>query len=239
MQARLRRQLLDLATAPYRATGRFNYRWARGKLGRDPVFTALLEQSAFPDGARVLDLGCGRGLLAAWFLAAEQLAAQGDWSAAVVPPKGLRFRGVELVEREANCGNCALQPIHGDRVQLRAGDMLATDICGSDAIAMLDVLHYIDYAEQERMLDRVRAALCRGGLFVTRVGDAGSGMRFALSRIVDLGVAFARQRRIERLCCRPLPAWIGALEARGFSVQTLPMSAGTPFANVMLIARVT
>ena len=74
MQPALKRHLLDHATAPYRATGTLNYRWARGKLGYDPIFAALIELAVFPDGARVLDLGCGRGLLAAWFLAAERLA---------------------------------------------------------------------------------------------------------------------------------------------------------------------
>ncbi len=238
MQAVLKRQLVDLATTPYRASGQVDYRWARGKLGHDPVFAALLERSVFPDGARVLDLGCGRGLLAAWFLAAEHLAAQGTWSAGTNPPKGLRFRGVELSARDAICGNCALQPIHGERVRLYVGDMRDADLRDADAIAILDVLHYMDYAAQERMLDRVRAALGTGGLFVTRVGDAGGGWRFALSKIVDLGVAFARGRAVKRLWCRPLAAWIGALEARGFAVQAEPMSAGTPFANVLLISRV-
>ena len=238
MQADLKKRLLDLATAPYRPTGNFNYRWARGKLGHDPIFTALIEQSIFPDGARVLDLGCGRGLLAAWFLAAEQLAVQGDWPEAMAPPKGLHFRGVELMAREADCGNRALQPIHGKRVQLSGGDMREADMRNTDVIAILDVLHYISRTEQDRMLDRIRAALDMGGLFVTRVGDASGRLRFALSQIVDFGISFAHGHRSGRLWCRPLADWVSALEARGFAVQAIPMSAGTPFANVMLVSRV-
>jgi hypothetical protein len=88
------------------------------------------------------------------------------------------------------------------------------------------------------MLDGVRAALGPGGVLVTRINDAGAGFRFAMSQACDLCVAFARGRRLASLWCRPLTDWIGALESRGFSVQSVPMSAGTPFANVMLIARV-
>jgi hypothetical protein len=40
------------------------------------------------------------------------------------------------------------------------------------------------------------------------------------------------------LYCRPLNAWTRALESRGFNVSALPMSEGTPFANVLLVARV-
>ena len=37
---------------------------------------------------------------------------------------------------------------------------------------------------------------------------------------------------------RPLAEWRRTLERRGFTVEALPMSSGTPFANVMLICRV-
>lgn len=239
MQPTLKNRLLDLACQPYKPTGRFNYHWARGKLGRDPIFGALLERGVLPDGARVLDLGCGRGLLAAWMLAAEQLAGQGEWPATLMsPPSGLSFRGVELMEREAECGNRALQPLHGRRVRLSGGDMREFDPGEVDVVAILDVLHYIPLAEQDRLLDRIRASLGRNGLFVTRVGDAGAGVRFRVSQIVDHCISFAQGHRLARMWCRPLDDWLAALRSRGFEVQATPMSDGTPFANVMLTCRV-
>lgn len=238
MQSELKKKLVDIATEPYRPTGHFNYHWARGKLGRDPIFAALFESPIFPDGARVLDLGCGRGLLAAWMLGAERLAEAGEWSGNVAPPKGLRFRGIELMEREAVCGNLALQPLHGDRVQLCGGDMCKANLDNTDAIAIFDVLHYIPYAEQELMLDSIRAALGSGGVFVTRVGNAGSGLRFTISQWVDACMSFVQGHRLPRMWCRPLEQWVAGLESRDFKVEVIQMSAGTPFANVMLVARV-
>lgn len=235
----MRNKLLDLACEPYRTTGKFNYHWARGKLGNDPMFAAFIDHGVFPDGARVLDLGCGRGLLAAWMLAAERLSEQDGAAAGVNVPKGLRFAGVELMAREAECGNKALQPLHGERVQLRGGDMRSAQLDAADVITVLDVLHYIPYDEQDRMLDRIRAALGKGGIFVTRVGDANSGVRFALSQLVDRCMSFAQGHRLGRMWCRPLGDWIQALEKRGFAVQTHPMSSGTPFANVLMISRAT
>ena len=56
--------LLDAASAPYRRAGRFAWQFARGKLGMDPVFRHLLREGLIRPQARVLDIGCGRGLLA-------------------------------------------------------------------------------------------------------------------------------------------------------------------------------
>jgi SAM-dependent methyltransferase len=239
MNRSLKHNLLNLACQPYKPTGRFNYYWARGKLGGDPIFAALLAQRSFPDGARVLDLGCGRGLLAAWMLGAERLAAQGEWPITqALPPTGLSFRGIELMAREAECGNRALQPLYGQRVSLEGGDMRAFEADEVDVVAILDVLHYIPHAEQEQMLDRIRAVLGHGGLFVTRVGNASGGTRFRMSQIVDHCISFAQGHRLERMWCRPLDDWLAALRERGFEVTATPMSAGTPFANVMLTCRV-
>ena len=237
MQSDLKKLLLEHASSPYRELGQFNFGWARGKLGHDPIFAALLEHRLLPDGAQVLDLGCGRGLLAAWFLAAERLAAAGLWSRTPPPPTNLSFRGVELMAREADCGNQALQPLYGERVRLSGGDMRDADMSGIDVVAVLDVLHYIPHADQERLLDRIRAALKPGGLFITRVGDAGGGLRFRSSQLVDRCISFAQGHRLGRMWCRPLADWVRAFERRGFAVQAQPMSQGTPFANVMLVSR--
>lgn len=150
----------------------------------------------------------------------------------MTPPKHLHFRGIELKASEADCGNRALQTIHVKRVEPCGGDMREADLGNTDVIAILDVLHYIRLAEQDWMLDRIRVALDTDGLFVTRVGNVGSGLRFALSQIVDFCVSFVRRHHFGRMWCRPLSGWVSALEARGFVAQAIPMSTGTPFANV-------
>lgn len=237
MNQHLRQLILDRATAAYFDTGLFNRYWGRGKLGKDPIFTALLTRGIFPDQASILDLGCGRGLLAAWLFAANQIAREGHWPAELPPPPHVpSFRGVELIGAEVDCGNHALR-VFGRQAQLEQGDVREVMLGNPDVVAMLDVLHYIDYAEQEALLDRIRAALPAGGLFLTRIGDAAAGLPFRLSQIVDHGMAFSQGHRLARMWCRPLDAWVKTLAARGFAVSTLPMSQGTPFANVMIEAR--
>jgi SAM-dependent methyltransferase len=238
MQPDLKLQLLNAACTPYQAAGYFHYHWARGKLRQDPVFAWLLEHGTFNRQRRVLDLGCGRGLLAAWFLAAEQLAATGPWPASFDVPRGVKFHGVDLHAGFCAAGNRALRPQFGDRVSLVSGDMCHADLRGYGAITLLDVLHYIPLAQQETLLDRIRAALGSGGLLVTRVGNAQGGWRFRFSQWVDLAVSYAQGHRMHSLYCRPLGDWTRALEARGFTVSAQSMSEGTPFANTLLVARV-
>ena len=78
----------------------------------------------------------------------------------------------------------------------------------------------------------------RGGLFVTRVGDAGAGLPYHLCNWVDHAVTFARGHRLTRLYGRQLAQWVDLLESLGFIVEAAPMNEGKPFANTMLVCRV-
>jgi SAM-dependent methyltransferase len=234
MQAALKQLLLDAASQPFQMTGNFQYRMARGKLSGDPVFAHLLEHGVLNQRSRVLDLGCGRGLLAAWFLAAETLVASGQWRPCFPVPAGITFHGVDLNANACDIGNRALTPLYGPQLALTPGDMCLAELHGYDTITLLDVMHYITFAQQDALLDRVCAALPPGGLLLLRVGDAGSGWRFWFSQWVDLVVARAHGYPLGRLYCRPHTDWVRALQARGLMVTALPMSKGTPFANVLL-----
>jgi len=196
----LRQRLLDRASAPYRAAGKFAYHFARGKLGGDPMFLALLQRGLIPDRSRILDLGCGQGLLAAWLLAARQLYDAGEWPAEwPAPAQVADIRGVDMLASDIRRARRALAtPAH-----FELGDMREVDFEQADVVVIMDVLHYVDIPAQEDVLRRVRAALPRGGLLLTRVGDARAGWGFQLSNWVDRTVAFFRGNRLPPLHCAP------------------------------------
>lgn len=230
----LRQRLVDLSSQRYRSAGRFAYHFARGKLGGDPMFLGLLERGLIPDQARILDLGCGQGLLAAWLLAARQSHAAGEWPAAwPAPGQPADIRGVDLLHSDIRRAQAALD----SPARFEQGDMRYVDFGQADVVVIMDVLHYVDIPAQDDVLRRVRAALPPGGLFLTRVGDASGGLRFRLSNWVDRTVAFFRGNGLPPTHGRPLAEWVRALEALGFRVETASMNGGLPFANVMLIAR--
>jgi len=227
--------LVEAASDPYRAAGRFAWHFARGKLKGDPAFAAILERGLLEDSARILDLGCGQGLLASWLLAAQAARLAGRWPADWPPPPApVELLGVEINPREVARARAAL----GGRARIIQGDIRHVDFGSVDAIVILDVLHYTDHASQEAVLGRARAALKSRGRLLLRVGDAEGGVRFGLSKLVDRIVALARWHRLPRLTCRPAREWRSLLTGLGFLTEALPMSQGTPFANVLLIGKV-
>jgi SAM-dependent methyltransferase len=234
MDNKLQSSLIDAASAPYRAADKFALYFARGKLRGDPIFICLLEQGLIPSGARLLDLGCGQGLLAAWLLAARAYAERGDWSTQMPQPPALEsIRGIELLPRNIERARRAL----GSQASFVHGDICNTDFDDSDVIVMLDVLHYIDYEEQANILKRIHQALPPAGLLILRVGNAAGGLRFRISYWFDRLVWLLRGVSNKRLYCRQLADWQHLLQASGFNVETVPIPQVTYAANVLLVAK--
>jgi len=227
-------ELLHAARAPYRIIGRFAYGFARGKLARDPAYRVILERGLLQGRRRLLDLGCGLGLLAAVLLAAERCAREGRWPASwPAAPRGLSIRGIELRPRTVERARRAL----GAAAEIIQGDICDADFGAADAVVMLDVLHYIEPNAHRALLRRVHATLAPAGVLLLRIGDAAGGVRFRAGLWWDRAVVLARGHGWVRLHCRSVAEWRALLHECGFDSQVLSTSEGTPFANALLCAR--
>ncbi len=236
--------LLQSASQPYMATSRWAYHWARGKLRHDPVFRGMLSRGDLPVKGRIVDIGCGQGLMASLLQACADLQHVGAWPAAwPVAASAQAYTGIELMPKdvaraEASLRGLALQP------SFVCADMCTAAFPACDLVVILDVLHYVDHAAQEGVLQRVRDALAgssagdsaRSGRLLLRVGDSADRRGFAASQWVDRIVTWVRGHRVPPTFGRSLKDWIALLERLGFSVRAVPQSQGTPFANVLLIA---
>ncbi len=238
--ARIWAALHVAACAPYRSVSRWSWFWARGKLWHDPVFQGMLARGEIRAGSRVVDIGCGQGLLASLLQACADHQAAGQW-----PPdwparaNASSYLGVELMPKDVARAQAALQGL-ALRPRFVCRDMRQADLPACDLVVILDVLHYVDHAAQDQLLLRVRSALAAGaprpGRLLLRVGDADQTRGFGASQWMDRIVTWARGHRVPPTWGRPLRAWVQALQDLGFSVQAIHQSQGTPFANVLLVA---
>ncbi len=237
----------EAACAPYRydssISSHWAWHWSRGKLARDPVFRGLLERGDLLPGSRVVDIGCGQGLVANLLQACEAQAARGAWPASwPAAPSFTAYHGIELMPQDAARGNAALAALRcsGRVAEISCADMCDAPIPPCDLVIILDVLHYIDHAAQDAVLARMRSAMAPYGRLLLRVGDPAHRGGFALSQWVDWVVTSARGHRVPPTYTRSLADWTAALQRLGFgAVQRVPMSQGTPFANVLLVADLT
>ena len=232
------RQVHEHATSPYRKAGRFAWHFARGKLGRDPVFRGLIERGLI--GAhrrRVVDIGCGQGLFASLLSTLSAMQSRpGAWPASWgAAPATVRYTGIELMPKDVARARTSIGHLR-PAPEFVCADMCEAELPPSDLVVILDVLHYVDLEAQEGVLRRVREALQPGGRLLLRVGDAASRRGFAISQWVDRTVTRIRGHRVSPTWGRPLDDWMLLLQRLGFTVRSIPMSEGTPFANVLLVA---
>jgi SAM-dependent methyltransferase len=225
--------LVEAAAEPYRRSGRYAWHFARGKLRGDPVFRFLLSSGVLPPAGVLFDLGCGQGVLMALLRAAGACHARGDWPGEwPAPPSALKLHGVELSRRRAEVAGQALD---GGAVVER-GDIRHAPLPACAAIVILDVLLYLDDADQRRVLARCAEALGPGGVLVLREADAGAGLPFHVTRWAEKLACWSRGQIRQRLRYRQAREWQALLEAAGFTVEARPMSEGTPFGNVLFVA---
>jgi hypothetical protein len=103
------------------------------------------------------------------------------------PPQPTAFRGIDIVERDVKRAQLAL----GSQAQFIAADLRRADFGRAGRIITLDVLHYIEYAEQRGILERVHNTLTADGVWLLRIGNAAGGLGFTVAKGVDQMVLLA------------------------------------------------
>lgn len=225
--------IIDAAVLPYARVGRYPFHFARGKLRHDPVFRAILENGLLPDEGRLMDLGCGLGILAALLTEGRNQYQAGNWNPEwSIPPQNLDLHGVELLDWKVAAARLAL----GDHASITQGDIRTFELPDSSAVILLDVLLYLNAAEQRKILERVAHALKPGGTLLLREGNAAGGLRHHVTSLAEHICCLWRRHGWQELHYRSTAEWVSLLEGLGFSVETLPMSQGTPFSNVLFRA---
>ena len=224
-------ELSRLASDRYIDGGLMVWEFVRRKLRGDPVYKASICDGLLPPGRTLVDVGCGLGMTLALLAEVRRAKAAGTWPADWPPPPCFeRMVGVETRARVAMLAAGAL----ADDAEVITADARAATPLRAHVVLMFDVLHMMRRGEQESLLAAMVASLEPGGLILIREADASAGWRFTAVRWGNRLKALAFGSWRQQFHFRSVSEWQECLSRHGLQTEVRDMSAGTPFANVLL-----
>ncbi len=188
------------------------------KLRTDPVVTRLGALGAL---GRVIDAGAGRGQMGLFLW---ELGHVSELSGFDPDP-----RKIALARAAAGADG---------RYEVAALAEYAPAAQAADSVLLIDVLHYLAPDEQDAALCRLKECLKPGGRILLREVSGRSQFRSALTRFAEwLATASGYNRATRPLGFRSMSELVRRLEALGFVCEVEDASAGTPFDNALIVAR--
>lgn len=122
-----------------------------------------------PRRARITDIGCGLGPLSYMLamLSGERTVLGIDYDADKIAVANHNFS-------------------RNERIRFVCANVADYDLPESDVFIMNDMLHYMDYPSQERLLETCIGKLLPGGMLIIRDGDAGGTAKHRVTRFTEL-----------------------------------------------------
>jgi hypothetical protein len=165
------REIVDAIVVRFAGVSIRDAEAARARLLSDPMYPFLIEEDVLGSGARVLDLGCGRGLIG---------VLVGLFTRASEPRS---YLGVDQCDRYVRAARQALEDVPGCVVQ--TVDLRDFDPPAADVVVVNDVLRFLPFTAQDALLRRLARALPPGARLFVREKDAAGGWRFAWAALRD------------------------------------------------------
>lgn len=171
-----------------------------------------------PARGRIVDLGCGWGLLAHVLVEASD------------------ERTVVAVDHAGHRVAALRESARGLPIEAHEAALESFDLPPADGIVLLDVLHYFDELTQGEILVRCLRALRPGGVLLLRDPDPDAWFRFRLTRLHErIATRFGfTQARLGHF--RSGAAWQALLEGYDLRVRCLPLSPLSPYADRVVVA---
>ncbi len=171
-----------------------------------------------PGEGRILDVGCGFGLFAAYF-------GQTHPSRKIV--------GVDPNPRRIDLARHVAARLGLEQHEFLVGDVRDAELDGPfDAAYVLDVMHHLPPGDQRRTLERLRDALVPGGILLVK--DITTEPRFGLLFTEALDRLMVGFR--EPLAYRHHHEWRAMLVSLGFKVRMVRVPDVLPYPHVVIAA---
>jgi 2-polyprenyl-3-methyl-5-hydroxy-6-metoxy-1,4-benzoquinol methylase len=171
------------------------------------------------DEGRILDVGCGFGLFAAYF-------GQTHPRRSIV--------GVDPSERRIALARGVASSLGLTDHSFVVGDVRTAPLEGPfDAVYVLDVMHHLPREDQQHVLERLRALLVPGGMLLVK--DITTEPRFGLLFTEALDRLMVGWR--EPLAYRHHREWGEMLTGLGFKVRMVRVPDVLPYPHVVIAAK--
>lgn len=184
-------------------------------------FEAL--EARVPAAARVLDAGCGHGLLS---LSLAMASAD------------RHVRGVDIDRDKLPCGEAAAARARVANVAFKAVDPDWVPDTTWDAIVITDVLYLMGEPRARSLLERLAAALAPGGVLLVKEIDVRPRWKYQLARVQELiATRVARITEGDQVDFVP-PGLIGdVLVGAGLDVEHVPLHRGRLHPHHLIVGR--
>ena len=223
-------QLLDQLSERFRAAPRRHRHYVYFKVRMDPAYRQVCDLLA--GARRVVDLGTGQAVLPVLLaLRARQTGMESKERGTRNEEWGDRsYVGVEWDSGKIAAGRAAAAEL--DEVSLVEEDLRQYALPATDAVVLLDVLHYYPVQEQQRMIRQAAEALEPGGRLVIRETDRAG--RWLLTRLLEWVAVRLRWNRGPGLCYRTVQELRADLEAQDMPCQEAPASSSVHRGNILV-----
>ena len=171
-----------------------------------------------PEEGRILDIGCGFGLFAAYFAQTQ-------------PAR--RIVGVDPDARRVAMAQRTAEKLGLEGQTFMASDARSTEVQGPfDAAYILDVMHHIPKEDQVHLLERLRDLLAPHGVLVIKDVTTEPWLGIKFTEIMDRAVVGMK----EPLCYRHHREWGELLRGLGFKVRIVRVPDVLPYPHVVIAA---
>jgi uncharacterized protein len=175
-----------------------------------------------PLAAKVIDVGCGYGILSN-YLALSDLESH---------VKGIDIDADRISKANQTTGT-------RKNIVFEVGDFMRSDLTQFNTVVAIDLMHYFDFDEQHRIINKVGTALTSGGIFILRQPDTAPKWRYCWTYMhefimVKSTITKTNNRKIYFSSSKSI---ISVLEENGFEVTIYPNKAMFPYSDTIFVCR--
>ncbi len=175
-----------------------------------------------PPAAKVIDIGCGYGILPNYLA----LSDPGSYV------KGIDIDAERILKADQTTGT-------RKNIHFEVGDFMKSDLDQFNVVVAIDLMHYFDFDQQDRIINRLGTVLNSGGIFIFRQPDTAPKWRYYWNYLHEFIMVSSNitKTNSQNLYFRSSNSTKLVLDRAGFDVSIYPNTSLLPYSDTLFICR--